>query len=99
MLIGPGAVTEPAVVGDIDDPAGALAARNDIVRKNDLVTDQRQRDGRTWNNDWPAPVAGKEAAALFGELLKTETREDFFERQIFAERHQMDFVVERDDGA
>ena len=99
MLIGTGAVSEPAVIGDVDDPAGPLAARHNITRKNDLVADQRQRNRRAWYSDRPAPIAGKETAALLGELLKTEMREDPFERQIFAERHEMDFVVERDDRA
>src|SRR6202035_5573945 len=98
-LIGPGAVSEPAVIGDIDNPSGPLAARHRVAGKNDLVADQRQCNRRAWNSDRPAPIAGKKAAALLGELLKTETREDLFQRQIFAERHQMDFVVEPDDRA
>src|SRR5258708_11016603 len=97
MLIGTAAVAEPAVICDIDDPARALAARHHVARKNDLVADQRQRNRRAWYSDRPAPIAGKETAALLGELLKTKAPEDSFERQIFAERHEVHFVVKRDD--
>src|ERR1700737_3867745 len=99
MLIGTGADAEPAVIGDIDDPTRPLAALHDIARKNDLVADQRQRNRRAWYGDRPAPLSGNESAALLGELLKTQAPEHAFERQIFAERHEMDFVVERDDRA
>src|ERR1700726_862038 len=99
MLVGPGAVSEPAIIGDVDDPAGPLAARHDVARKNDLVADQLQRNRGAWNRDRPAPIAGKETAGLLGERLKAEARADTFERQIFAEWHEMDFVVERDDRA
>ena len=42
MLIGPGAAAEPAVIGDVEQPAGPLAARHGLAGKHDLVADQRQ---------------------------------------------------------
>ena len=44
-------------------------------------------------------VAGEKSAALLGEILKTKPFEKVLERQIFAERHEMNFVVDRGNRA
>ena len=41
MLIGAGRDSEPAVIGQVNDPAGAIVARRNIAGKNRLVANQR----------------------------------------------------------
>jgi hypothetical protein len=74
---------------------GRLPGGSTSSGKDDLVADERQRERRAGHGDEPAAIAGEKPAALFGELLQAETFEEVLERQIFAERHQMHFVVER----
>src|ERR1700722_6154332 len=93
MLIGAARNAEPAVIGDIDDPARPRLFGHHLARKDDLVADQGQRRRRAGHSDWPATIAGEKTAALFGELLEAETFEEVLERKIFAERHQMSLVV------
>ena len=47
----------------------------------------------------PAPVSGEKAAALFGQLLQPQALKEVLERQIFAERNEMNFVVQGRDRA
>ncbi len=97
MLVRSGGDPEPAVVGHVDDPAWPFARRHDFARENDLITDQRQRNRRARNGDKPVAVAGEKSTALLGQLLQAEPFENVFERQIFAERHEVYFVVDRGD--
>src|SRR3954471_19734111 len=63
VLVGAWAAPEPAVIGEVEHPAGALAARNRLTRKDDLVADQRQEAWRARHAHGAAPVARDKAAA------------------------------------
>src|SRR5262249_4615405 len=99
MLVWPAADAEPAVVGDVDEPARTLAARYRLTGKDDLVADQRQ-DARSARYVQRAPsLARNEAADHLGQLAQAQMLEPILERQVFAKRYQMHLVVDRQDGA
>src|SRR5215472_16903084 len=122
VLVGACAGAEPAVIGQIEEPAGpfcpadygrpgeiaadmavepalAFAARYRVAGKNDFVTDQRQKIWCSWRRLIAPLVAGDESAADLRELLQTEPLKQLLKRQVFAEWHQMDLVVDGKDRA
>src|SRR5262249_57894251 len=80
-------------------PPGPAAARNRVSRENDLVADQRQEIRGPRRCLVAATVAGDEPASYLCELHQTELLEQVLKRQILAERHEMDLVVDRKDRA
>src|SRR6478736_9995709 len=99
MLVGTGTDTEPAVIGDIDQPSGPFATRYRCVGEDRLVTNQRQHLWRPGYVDGAPPVTRQKATDDLGELLQAEPFKQSLKRQVFAERNQMDFVIDRADRA
>ena len=100
MLIRPGADAEPAVISDVHQPARPwFTARHRGVLENRLVADQRQHFRCARHIHGAAAVAGLEAADLLGEVSQADFFEHALQRQIFAERYQMDFIVDALDRA
>src|SRR5262249_41827765 len=87
----PGEVTADVAAG----PAPALGARWRVPGENDFVADQRQKIWCSWRRLIAPLVAGDESAANLRELLQTEALEQLLKRQVFAEWHEMDLVVDR----
>src|SRR5262252_266993 len=81
------------------EPALAFTARHRVAGKNDFITDQRQKIRCSWRRLIAPLVSGDESAADLGELLQTEPLEQLLKRQVFAEWHEMDLVVDRKDRA
>src|SRR5439155_8646537 len=75
VLVWPGAVAEPAVIGEIDEPARPLARRHRLAGQHDLVADKRQEGGRAGHGDWLARGARNMTAAHFRELHQPEAFE------------------------
>ena len=78
---------------------GRLPLSDDIVGKDDLIADERARRRRAGDREQARAGAGAEAAAHAGELHDAETLHEVLERQILAERHEMDLVVAVEDLA
>ena len=68
MLIGTTADAEPAVVGEIEQPARPFVVRYGFAGKDDLVAEERQHPRRAGHRHGAAPLAGDEAARQLGEL-------------------------------
>ena len=62
MLVGPGADAEPAVIGQIDQPARPLAARHRCAGEDRFVADQRQHLRRARHVHGAPAVAGDKSA-------------------------------------
>src|SRR5262245_23556893 len=80
-------------------PPGLAAARNRVARENDLVADQRQEVRGPRRCLVAATIAGDEPTPYLGELHQTESLEQVLKRQILAEWHEVDLVVDRKDRA
>src|SRR6187431_1535326 len=93
MLIGAGAAAEPRIVGHVEKPARPRTAVGYLVGKDDLVADERPRRRSAGDREQARAGAGAEASAHAGELEDAETLHEVLERQILAERHEMDLVV------
>src|SRR4029077_20455070 len=63
------------------EPAGPFAVGHRIVWKNDLVADERQKNGRDRHGLIVAVVARDEPAAPLGELLGAEPLQQILKRQ------------------
>src|ERR1700751_2293815 len=96
MLVRSAEIAEPAVIGDIDDPARPLLAGAQFARKDYLITDERQRTRRARHGDKAMSVPGKKPAALLGQRLQADALQEIFERQIFSEWNEVHLIV---DGA
>src|SRR5262249_8735147 len=81
------------------EPSLLFASRNRVARENDFVTDQRQKIRRPWRWLIARAIAGDESAAHFGELHEAEPLEQVLKRQVLAERHQMNLVIDGKDRA
>ena len=99
MLVGAGTDAEPAVVGEIEHPAGPVVARHRLAREDHLITDQRQHARRPRHVVAAAAIAREITAGYLGQLLQADALEQSLQRQIFAERHQMHLVVHDEDRA
>src|SRR5262249_61862361 len=97
MLVRPGADAEPSVIGEIDQPARSFARWYRAAWEDRFVADERQHLRRARDVHRAPAVARLESADHFGELHEPDTFEQTLERQIFAERHQMHFVVDAAD--
>src|SRR5262245_31865645 len=93
MLIGTEAGAEPRIVGDVEKPSWSLRTVDHLVGKNDLVANQRPRRRGAGDREQSGPGPSAEAAADAGELQEAEAFHEIPKREIFAERHEVDFVV------
>ena len=94
MLVRPRPGTEPGIVGHVDQPARALTGCH-CTGKNYFIADQGRDLGRARNCVDVRAVAGGKAALTCCQFGDPDVPEQILERHIFAERHQMEFVVDR----
>src|SRR5580765_6233228 len=86
--------TEPGIIGDIDQPAGAgLSGINYGMRKNHFIADQGRDGRRRWRIQNMGMISGTKTGT-HRELLDADTVKDAGEGQIFPKRHQMKFVID-----
>src|SRR6185295_5439893 len=95
VLIRPGADAVPAVIGDVEQPLRAVASVDDVAREYRFITDQRpdRRQPRQSQRAWTR--TRRKIRDPRRELR--DERQEPMQRHIFAERHQMKFVVAADN--
>src|SRR4029450_13950284 len=98
MLIGAGARSEPRIVGDVEQPARMCSRVGNLMREDDLVTDERRRRRCVGNGQESRALPLAEAAAHVSELHHAETFEKDLEGEILAERHEVNLVVAAGDA-
>src|SRR3954451_13399846 len=99
MLVRPGALAEPAVIGEVHQPARALAREHRFTRKYDLVADKRQERRRAGGRDRLTLRTWNISTAHLGQLHQPEALEKILKRQVLAERHEMHLVVDGNNRA
>src|SRR5205085_11444082 len=99
MLIGTCARPEPAVVRKIEHPAGAVAARHRLAWGNDLIANEGNGIGGARDGEVAPAIPWDEAAAYLGQLSKAEAFEKALEWEIFAERTQVNLIIDRQNRA
>src|SRR6185436_20563329 len=83
---------EPGVVGDIDQPARPRFTGY-RAREEYFVTNQRTGIGCTWNGYRARTASRGEASRHPDKLGDAKAVQQRFEREVFAERNEMEFVV------
>ena len=94
MLIGSGGVAVPAVVGHVQQRAGPLPAGwHDLAGERGFVADQRRDRRQAGDRHEPAGRARRETAGNVDEIAQAQPAQNAVERQVFAKRDEMNFVV------
>src|SRR4051812_32467539 len=94
MLLGTGPGAEPGIIGNIDQPARSrLRGIDNGVRENHFIADQRRDGWRRWRRQNMRVISGPKAGA-HRELLNADAVKKACEGHIFAERHQMELVID-----
>src|SRR6187431_1352030 len=99
VLIRTGARSKPRVVGDVEQPARSRRALGHVIRKNDLVADERACRRRSGDGEKPRAGTCAEAAAHTGKLYDAEAFHEVLERKVLTKGNEMHLVVARDDAA
>jgi hypothetical protein len=100
MLVRACRLSEPAVVGDEQQKARPVGTGHDLLGKDAFVADQRHSQPDAWDIDRPrCRASGKASAVRRGQPLDAEPPQRIAEGNIFAERHQMPFLVKPAAGA
>src|SRR5258708_3774815 len=95
MLIRTCRNSEPPVICEVDDPAGPVIACCNATGKDDLIAYQRASRWCARYLHRSAQTACNESALNPGELLETKRFQRVLKWQVFAERHEMQLVVDR----
>ena len=98
VLVRAAAEPEPAVIGQVEQPARALARHSDFVREDDFIAKQRESRRRTRNLHRMPHLAGNEPAGDLRELHQTDPFEQTLKRQVLSERDEVHLVVEGAHG-
>ncbi len=90
-------IAVPAVIGDVDEDVGPLLGEMaNLIAKDRFVADE-DSVGVTARGEDSLVRAGFEGAYFVEEIFCEE--EEIFERDVFAEGHEMHLVVVTDEGA
>ena len=95
MLVRPCTYAEPRVVGEVQEPARPFSRGHCLTGKDRLVADQRQHLRRAGHRHPPPPLARDEPTRHLGELHQPEAFEERLKRQVFAEGHKVQLIVDR----
>src|ERR1700730_11929641 len=98
MLIGADTDPKPSVVGQVQEPAGPFPLRNYFAGKNDLVADEGQHVGRSRDGELVSSLTRQKSTRYIGQLRQPDAFEETLEREVLAERHEMQLVVARQNG-
>ncbi len=92
MLVRTRRIAIPCVVCHIDDGAGSLARISKLIRKNGLVTDQRQKGLTVFDVQRPTRRTGGKSARHLHHFLKSKPAQKTLIRQVFAKGDEVHLV-------